>query len=821
MTVTDHESVIEIHNIPPNNGAGARTSVMKDMSWSYPAEEEQTRTQHLFELKKEARRLRQSLKESGDFLGVQGVNPETGEMDVLTPTSSSNSTMPLNLSPRLGGLAQRVKDSRQAYREAKEQHKTELQRAQSRREREKLEKFEREKEAIRSEQQKVKWRKEAGQWSSVAEPNLSPIAQSQGSGTGCKLPSHQLFMWFSANLTCPASERPPSSYARSVSQNYKPPPPAFVENPGHVSSETIIHTPSRHDSPNSESPATEAALHNSLAGSPASKENHKDSPPGILKKSEGCHRIPSVGRKASVCSPNGSSPARRCSQELDMAGEPKTTPQRNSQESFLGQRPPILTDPGGHAEDLLTGTSRWTVATGHRGHSKGVEQGSGPDTTGGGPSLQQLVRDGLEQTRAHLEDLHPTTVLSRVGQTYNPALPTFERDPPHEGTASPLRPKTVQFRIPPTAPQRRNSGRRETVIESDAPYRAGDPDPRTPVLRPRIGSLDGVSRLPSPSLVDEEPSEEWADTLIQDTDLVSRAPETASASAFIPTITTTGYGLGPPSLATAGYDGPADPRGGRAVATATAFGAPVPSTKEGSVRSLSRTTPSDWLSADGCPATATSATMSSRQLTPTKLRTESLSPKACYHRPGSRESSSSPPEALGRTKPFCHLNGHPRGEVMAQGAAQAALNQAGLAMSRRGPGGPGGGALAATPRSRGASANGGTGGPFRTAMTGSTTGPPSMSRSRTPGPVQRAGNVMVTALWTYWQLIQPVFDGRSLVRRRLSEGKPTWPDVTVCALAGVFSVLALVAGIWAIRVLLFTASLFKMAVRALGLLLGI
>ena len=148
------------------------------------AHEEQSRVTQLFESKREARRLRQSLKESGDFLGVQGVNPETGEMDVLTPTTSSDSNKPVSHSASaLGGLAHMVKETREAYREAKRQHDTELIRVKSQREYERLDKLEREKEAIRAEQRKVRWRKDAGQWSSVAEPNLSPIAQSQRSGT--------------------------------------------------------------------------------------------------------------------------------------------------------------------------------------------------------------------------------------------------------------------------------------------------------------------------------------------------------------------------------------------------------------------------------------------------------------------------------------------------------------------------------------------------------------------------------------------------------------------------------------------------------------
>ena len=177
-------STVESHTASPPAASYPPPLLVGPLS-VHAAQEEHSRTQQLFRSKKEARRLRQSLKESGDFLGVQGVNPETGEMDVLTPTTTSSSTAPLNFSPELGSLAQMARDAKLAYREAKRQHEHERQRALSRREEDKLEKMEKEKEAIRLEQRHVRWRKEAGQWSSVAEPNLSPIAQSQRSGTTC------------------------------------------------------------------------------------------------------------------------------------------------------------------------------------------------------------------------------------------------------------------------------------------------------------------------------------------------------------------------------------------------------------------------------------------------------------------------------------------------------------------------------------------------------------------------------------------------------------------------------------------------------------
>lgn len=45
----------------------------------FPEREETTNTQRIFEDKRDQRQNRQLLRTSGDFLGVQGANPRTGE----------------------------------------------------------------------------------------------------------------------------------------------------------------------------------------------------------------------------------------------------------------------------------------------------------------------------------------------------------------------------------------------------------------------------------------------------------------------------------------------------------------------------------------------------------------------------------------------------------------------------------------------------------------------------------------------------------------------------------------------------------------------
>lgn len=125
-----------------------------------------TRSQQLYLERREKRRQRRSLKESGDYLGVQGINPRTGEMDVLTPSSSSAS------SP-FGSLARVVQDKRAAYEGARCALRSE-----------KVRKWEMDKAALRAERRRtVRWTRNDSAWSSAVEPNLSPIEGSSAGST--------------------------------------------------------------------------------------------------------------------------------------------------------------------------------------------------------------------------------------------------------------------------------------------------------------------------------------------------------------------------------------------------------------------------------------------------------------------------------------------------------------------------------------------------------------------------------------------------------------------------------------------------------------
>ncbi|KAK4191976.1 hypothetical protein QBC35DRAFT_485245 [Podospora australis] len=146
-----------------------------------PVAEHPTHTQELFMVKQELRQQRRILKKSGDFLGVTGANPHTGVMDTITPTTSSeDATLPYSspTNSRLAALDHAAKDARLAYKDAEIEA----------RQRNKLRKVEKRKEAARAVLQQhggnFRWQKEEARWSSVAEPKLDTIPQSQTNSPG-------------------------------------------------------------------------------------------------------------------------------------------------------------------------------------------------------------------------------------------------------------------------------------------------------------------------------------------------------------------------------------------------------------------------------------------------------------------------------------------------------------------------------------------------------------------------------------------------------------------------------------------------------------
>ncbi|TWU72863.1 hypothetical protein ED733_003424 [Metarhizium rileyi] len=130
------------------------------------------------EAKKESRRLRRNLKESGDYLGVQGYNPETGRLDVVTPTDSDRSSLSQETQRKLLVLRNTLRDARHSYKSTKEKSEEEAKKILLKNGKETLRRLDQERTAVKDISKTVKWKRHTRQWSSAQEPDLSPIAQS-------------------------------------------------------------------------------------------------------------------------------------------------------------------------------------------------------------------------------------------------------------------------------------------------------------------------------------------------------------------------------------------------------------------------------------------------------------------------------------------------------------------------------------------------------------------------------------------------------------------------------------------------------------------
>lgn len=139
-----------------------------------------TKTQQMYKDKKAKRQQRRSLRDSGDFLGVQGANPRTGYWDVSSGTSSSEpSQMSEETKKKFDEEAKDIEEKKRRYEEAQAKHQAELSRVQSLRDNKKKEKEMRKKLEQKMKQRRHgKWKLNENGWSSVAEPELSPVVQS-------------------------------------------------------------------------------------------------------------------------------------------------------------------------------------------------------------------------------------------------------------------------------------------------------------------------------------------------------------------------------------------------------------------------------------------------------------------------------------------------------------------------------------------------------------------------------------------------------------------------------------------------------------------
>ncbi|KAK1475260.1 hypothetical protein CABS01_03537 [Colletotrichum abscissum] len=137
-----------------------------------------SREERTLEERRLIHRERRTLKESGDYLGVTGINPVTGELDVETPSTTSFSSASLTIDQKLE--ARHKSESRRTRRGA-ELLTEEVTKKLQQREEQRFARKDREKEAIRQAQRNVQWQRHRQQWSSAKEPVLSPIAQSNKS----------------------------------------------------------------------------------------------------------------------------------------------------------------------------------------------------------------------------------------------------------------------------------------------------------------------------------------------------------------------------------------------------------------------------------------------------------------------------------------------------------------------------------------------------------------------------------------------------------------------------------------------------------------
>ncbi|PNP52859.1 hypothetical protein THARTR1_06700 [Trichoderma harzianum] len=139
-------------------------------------EKKQSSGQDLLRARTKARRReRRSLRESGDYLGVQGVNPHTGELDVVSPSGSS-----------AGSSASHHETPRRILRTWRDVLKNHKSRDSPSRddtiedEAHRIARALRGKKKVRELGKAVRWKRRGR--SSVQEPDLSPIAQSLKSG---------------------------------------------------------------------------------------------------------------------------------------------------------------------------------------------------------------------------------------------------------------------------------------------------------------------------------------------------------------------------------------------------------------------------------------------------------------------------------------------------------------------------------------------------------------------------------------------------------------------------------------------------------------
>jgi len=408
-------------------------------------------------------------------------------------------------------------------------------------------------------------------------------------------------------------------------------PSASTEEPVRGSSETIIHTPSRRVSP---------FPHSRLSSVP-NTENSRDASRGILKVRQASQNRAELDVRPV---PGESNVASEPLPHRVLGPGPSISTHIRS-EPFLGIGPKIQLDPGGLRDNEVIVRLRQTSAVQRKVQGPSKDGGEAAELIPQAAVILEVQPTTKKDTRwNHTPEGGVAPILQRrpeiacqenhhrlsKGDNKVVCGGTTEEDT----TAFLPRSKSILFRRRPRIPQRLAPNRRAGDQDGKLPEKLIDLELESPA--PRALQNNKPSDILGPSLLDD-PVDEWADTLIQDIDTVSREAEDPCAS--ILTTTTTGSDPGLPSRSWG--DGASSDNvttgGARANPTPASrvSDAPDPgnTTDGASPPSPPRAAPRDWPSGTDPPReTRTTATSSARQLTPTKRRTERLSPRASRHR---------------------------------------------------------------------------------------------------------------------------------------------------------------------------------------------
>ncbi|KAM0344330.1 hypothetical protein ACHAPU_007688 [Fusarium lateritium] len=188
--------------------------------------------------KRRAREERESLRESGDYLGVQGINPQTGVLDLTS--DSGESILSTKTEQKLRRLEARAKHASSAAE--KKEAEIEIVKVHLDQDVKKLRNLERTKKELPL-PATGKWRRGTHQWSSVQEPDLSPIAQSHRIPSTFSGPqshqSHDMAEGELIDLSPPLDHKHSDHISRAELL-----PGTYARETSH-SSDTVIKTPHR------------------------------------------------------------------------------------------------------------------------------------------------------------------------------------------------------------------------------------------------------------------------------------------------------------------------------------------------------------------------------------------------------------------------------------------------------------------------------------------------------------------------------------------------------------------------------------------------